>query len=425
MVHASEHATSLAHCHRLANGMPLLFEPLPYVHSVSVGIWAKAGSVHEAYEYAGVSHFLEHLFFKGTATRSAHELMEAIEKDGGHLNAFTTRDYTCVYVRALSQHTAAAIEILTDIVLNSELLDFEKERNVILEEIATNEDIPEDFVHDCLSLASWPGHSLGYPVAGFEKTVGKLSPDQVRHYYRERYTPSNMLFTIAGRFDEAAVRQQIESAFEGLAPANVPTDPSGPRFAPGVQGVERDIAQHHICLGFPGPTMTDDDRLAYELLSSTLGGGSTSRLFERIREDEGLAYSIYSFRSSYGVGGMIGMYAAVAPENVERTMELACQEMQDLKDKVIGQDEFSLNREQVKGGFLMGLESTFARMSRMAKNMIYHGRIIAPEETVAMIEAVTAEDIHALANRVFNRDSCCMAIVGPSGLGQLTEVPLQ
>jgi predicted Zn-dependent peptidase len=408
----------------LANGMRLLFDPMPSVRSVSMGVWVATGSANEDYHHCGVSHFLEHLFFKGTRSRSARAISEEIERSGGHINAFTGRDYTCVYVRTLDEHAADAIEVLADLIRDSQLFDFEKERNVILEEIASSEDIPEEYVHDRLAQRMWPNHPLGFPVSGFHETVAEMSVDDVRRYFEQWYRPGAMFFTIAGRFDEDTVHERVRRNFESMPATPVPPPREPPRFGAGIEYLARDIAQCHLCLGFPAVAMDSPRRYAFELLASALGGGTTSRLFDRIREREGLAYAIYSFRSAYRAAGSIGVYAAVAPENLAHTLTLIIEELQAMREGPMPPGELALNQEQLKGAYLMSLESTFNRMARLAKSHMYHGRLVPVDETVEAIEAITAEDVQRAARDAFLAGYAAGAVVGPSGLDVPKELAL-
>lgn len=416
-------AVDTSSIHKLDNGLTVLLEPLPYLRTAAAGVWIATGSSNERPEQAGVSHFLEHLFFKGTKKRTARQLMEAIESKGGHFNAFTSRDYTCLYSKMLGEHVGTAIEILGDIVRDSQFFDFEKERNVILEEIASIEDVPEDHVHDLLTRNFWPDHPLGTPIAGSKETMTAMTVEDVRAYFDHWYRPQNLIVSVAGCFDEATVLAQIQAEFSSL-PSGAAVQPDGaPVFTPGVQQIESDISQDHLCFAFPGPSIFDERRYTYNMLSNALGGGSTSRLFETIREQEGLAYSIYGYHSSYWRAGMMGVYAAIAPENLSKTYELSFAEIRKLREEPLPDQELELNREQLKGSVLMTLESTFNRMTRMAKSYMYHGRIIPVDEIIAGVEAVTAAQIQQLAQDSYTPEQCALVVLGPNE-AKLDGVPL-
>jgi len=409
---------------KLANGLTITTEPLPYLRSVAAGVWIKTGSANEFEAQAGISHFLEHLLFKGTEKRTARELVEAIESQGGQLNAFTSRDYTCLYVKTLDTHVASGIEILCDIIKHSLFCDLEKERNIVLEEIASIEDVPEDYIHELLTEHLWPAHPLGRSVLGTVESVGRFTLDDVRAYYAHWYRPGNLYFSIAGNFDEENVLTQVCNELQNLPPGPAGQRCTVPATGHGVKPFDREIAQDHLCIGFPGASLKDPKRYAFDVLCCALGGGSTSRLFDRVRENEGLAYSVYSFNSAYLASGILGVYAAVAPHNFARTLDITFEEIRKFRDEPMTADELNMNREQIKGNMLMSLENTFVRMARLAKSMMYYDRLVPIEEIVAAVDAVSIEDIQAVAAEAFTPERCAMVALGPLD-GQLPEtVPL-
>lgn len=408
---------------KLDNGLTVCMERLPYLHSCSAGIWIKTGSAYEQEREAGVAHFLEHLFFKGTKTRTARQIMEAIESRGGQLNAFTSRGYTCLYVKVLDRDIQTGIAILADLVKECTLIDWEKERNVILEEIASIDDTPDEQIHDLFAEFHWPNHPLGRPVSGYAHSVAKLTRDDVEAFFRTWYRPENMCFSIAGNFDQDVVFAQIAEEFSGIEGAPNVLDLPAPTFNSGATHVTRDIAQIHLCLAFPGPQLDDPRRYTGEVVSSILGGGSTSWLFERIREEEGLAYSIYTFHSFYPQTGLLGVYAAVAPQNHHRALELTFDAFRQMRDEGITPEDLEMNREQIKGNMLMALESTFTRMTRMAKCMMYYGRIVPIDEIIANVDRVTVEGVQAYAQDYFHADRCALMTLGPVN-GKPAEITL-
>lgn len=405
---------------KLPNGLTISMERLPYLRSCSAGIWIKTGSAYEQEHEAGVAHFLEHLFFKGTTSRTARQLMEAIESRGGQINAFTSRGYTCLYVKVLDRDVHTGIEILADLVKNCTLVDWEKERNVILEEIASIEDTPDEQIHDLFAEYHWPQHPLGRPVSGYAHSVGKLTRDDVEHFYKTWYRPDSMFFSIAGNFNEDAVLQQLTREFSSIAGDPASFDLAAPMFHAGIKHVTRDIAQSHVCVAFPAPSLEDPRRYACEVASSILGGGSTSWLFERIREEEGLAYAIYTFHTFYPRTGLLGVYAAVAPQNAGRALDLTFEAFREMRDEGVSEEDLEMNREQIKGNMLMALESTFTRMSRMAKCLMYYGRLVPIEEIITNIDAIKGDDLRALAADFFTADSCAVMTLGPES-GQTME----
>ncbi len=409
-----QHSDSEIRIHRLDNGFTIAMERLPYLHSASCGVWIKTGSAAEQAREAGLAHFLEHLFFKGTQRRNVHQIMDAVESRGGYLNAGTSREYTTLYSRMLEQHIDIGIDVLADILINSTFRDLEKERGVILEEIASIEDTPDELSHDLLAEHHWPDHPLGRPVSGYAETVSAMKYEDCRAFYSTWYKPDNMVFAIAGNFDEDKVLRQVEQAFRDLPAGAVPPMDSAPSFQAGVKMVERPITQTHIGIAFPGPCATDDARYCCNLLAGVLGGGGTSRLFELIREEEGLAYNVYAYHTNHIAVGMMGVYEAVAPQNSERALDLTFKELQRIRDEVVELEELERSREQLKGSMLMALEGTYARMSRMAKGLLFKGRISPVEEIIAAIDAVTPEDLTAFAQQHFRSESCALLLLGPS-----------
>lgn len=406
--------TQSAVIHRLDNGIALALERLPYMHSVSIGVWIKAGSGCETAANAGISHFLEHLLFKGTPKRTAREIAEAIEGRGGHINAFTSREYTCVYTRVLNEHIGTAIDVLTDIVRHSQFNDLEKERNVILEEIAAAEDVPDDYIHDAFTQALWPDHPMGRPIAGYNSTVSAITFDDVQAYHGAEYTPENIVISVAGKFDPDFVMAMFEHGLGDMPSGDANEFGPCPMTQGSAQWIQRDNThQAHLCFGFPSVTIHSENRYVCDVLNSTLGGGSTSRLFEKIREEEGLAYSVYSFNYSYPTAGMFGVYAGVAPENLNLAAELCFNEIRDLSANPMSAAEIEMNRELLKGNMLMALESTFNRMARMAKSILYHGRVIPVEEVVNRIDSVKAEDVMERAAAMFRPEVCTLTALGP------------
>lgn len=413
-IRVSSESDQAAVIHTLDNGLTLVMETIPYVRSATIGVWIRAGSANERPDEAGISHLVEHLLFKGTGRRTARMIVEEIEGRGGQINAFTSREYTCVYAKVLENDIDLAVDVLADIVQHTQFLDLEKERNVILEEISSAEEIPEDYIHDAFTSRLWPGHAMGRPVAGFQETVRNIAFDDVQRYHRTWYRPHNIIVSIAGRIDIERTTELIEAQFAGLAEGDPLPVSSSPIPGSGAEAIVRTQAnQAHLCFGFPGSKCTDDNRFAMELLSSCLGGGSTSRLFEKVREDEGLAYSIYTFNYAYPTAGMFGVYAAIAPENVARVAEISFQEMVGIRGGDLLASELSTNRELLKGGLLMALESTFNRMARMAKSLMYHGRIVPVDEVVNRIEQVGLDDVRQAAELIFQPENCALLVLGP------------
>lgn len=421
MIHMADSTTTI---HRLDNGFTIAMEPLPYVHSATFGLWIKTGSAAEDPREAGLAHFLEHLFFKGTKTRTVHEIMDAIERRGGYMNASTSREYTTLYVRMLEEHIGAGIEILFDILNNSLFTDIEKERGVILEEIASIEDTPDELAHDLLSEFHWPNHPLGRPISGYTKTVSGFTRQDFLRFYSTWYTPSNMVFSIAGKFNPEEVLRQVEAAMASIKSQDPPQMAGMPHFQPGIKTVHRPISQAHIGIAFPGPSATDQDRFQCSMLTGILGGGSTARLFECIREREGLAYSVYAYHTNHISTGMMGIYEAVAPNNCERAIALTLDELSRIRQEPVKAEELECARQQLKGSMLMAFEGTYARVSHMAKGLLFKGRVTPVEEIVADIDAVTIDGLLEYAANHLTQDSCAMLVLGPEEIKIPGEIAL-
>jgi len=409
-------ATSLETCARvetLPNGFRIALERLPYLHSVTAGIWIQTGSADELPQEAGIAHFLEHLFFKGTKNRDALQIVADIENKGGQLNAFTSHEHTCLYAKVLSKDVHIAVDVLGDLIRNCTLNDLEKERSVVLEEIASVQDSPDDYVHELHSEYLWPNHPMGRPIEGTIESVTALTEQDVRDFYTRWYQPQNMVFAVAGNFDEDAVLEQIVSLFGDMGGAVLPGRCTVPSFNPGAIHFDKDISQYHYCLGFPAPTITDQERYTCDLAVSILGGGSTSRLFQKIREEEGLAYSISAYHAFYTRAGMMGVYAAVTPQHLHKALDLTFAELRDMRENGVPQEELDLNREQVKGNILMSLENTFVRMGRMARSLMYYDRIMPVEELIGRINDVSTDGVQAYIRRTFTPAQCALITLGP------------
>ena len=398
---------------RLPNGMTVLMERLPYLRSVSAGLWIRTGSANETPEQSGISHFLEHLFFKGTKTRTARQLMEVVENRGGQLNAFTSREYTCLYVMSLTEYLSEALDVLFDITCNSLFCDLEKERNVILEEIASIEDVPEDYSMELLVRRTWPEHPLGMPVSGLQETVSALTLADIRAYYEKWYRPEHIFFSVAGNFDEEAVLAQVAEAMGAMTPGSAAKCMTPPAFHGGARHVGCDISQTHIGLLFPAPPVTSPGRYACDVLSNALGGASTSRLFESIREQAGLAYSIYTFQSYYYTSGVLGVYAAVAPQNCAHALELIFKEIREFRDKPMDAQEVEIHRNQIKGAAVMAMEGPVARATHTAKSVMYGNHLQTLDDLLTNIGRVSEEDLAQLSNEMFRPENCSLLVYGP------------
>ncbi len=400
----------------LENGVTILTEEIPHVRSVVLGVWVEVGSRDEAPEYHGLSHFIEHLFFKGTHRRTASEIAESLEAVGGQLNAFTTKEYTCYYARVLDEHFDLAADVLTDMFFNSRFAkeDLEREKNVVLEEIKMYEDTPDELVHDVFASTLWQGHPLGRPVLGRQETVRNFDREAVLSFYERYYLRGRVIVAAAGHITHQQVVDRLSGAFAAIGPPAGGT-PSVHRPVPHreVTCRTKDTEQVHLCLGTAGLSLDHEQLYVLQVVNTVLGGGLSSRLFQQIRERRGLAYSVYSYHSSYRDSGIFGIYAGLSKENTRQVLELICREVLDLSANGLRPEELRRAKDQLKGGLLLSLESVSTRMSRLAKSELYLRRHLTPEEVVERIERVTDEDVRRLAADMLRPEDFSIAVVGP------------
>ena len=399
---------------RLTNGVRVLSEPLPDLTSATVGIWVENGSRYERAEQAGISHFLEHLFFKGTARRSAAQIAQEIDAVGGVLNAFTGKEYTCYYAKVLREHLPLALDLLADIFTQSTFAaeEIERERSVIVQEISQVEDTPDDYVHELFNLAFWPGHPLSRPIAGTAETVSRLGRDDFLRFLEVRYRPDRVLIAAAGALTHDALLAVADRQFGALAGSAAGVDGGPPEPRAGVSVHEKRLEQVHLCLGTPGIAQTDAERYAAHLVNLALGGGMSSRLFQEIRERRGKAYTVYSFLSSYCDAGYTGVYVGTSAEWTREVVEVIRGELARVVRDGLAPDELLRAKNQMKGSLLLGLETSDSRMSRIAKNEIYFGRDVPLEEVAAGIDAVTNDDVLRVSRRLFRPDALALTVLG-------------
>ncbi|NQU08721.1 MAG: insulinase family protein [Candidatus Abyssubacteria bacterium] len=408
--------------YQLSNNIEVITERIPHFKSATIGVWIRAGSVNETRDINGVSHLLEHLFFKGTRTRTARQISEALEGMGGTANAFTSREYTCIYARTLDSHIDVAMELLADVLLNSTFRDVEKEKTVIAEEIQSYIDTPDEHVHDMLCSVIWRRHSLGFPITGSKKGLAALSRKTVKDYYKRWYVPSNVIVAAAGGFNNNALRDLIETHFSGLSGSGNRHAYDAPTIRAAKKIYPRRIGQTHLCIGLPGVRANDKKRYAVNLLANILGGSSISRLYQRVREDEGLAYQVNSFLSSFENTGMIGVYAALGPRQTQKAFDIIIEEMASLKKKKVPNDELQTAKEQLKGSIVLSLESTSGRMMRLARSVCTLGRVENLKTIMNKIDAVTSEEIRELARELFLNEALNVVALGPLKKLQLREL---
>ena len=406
----------------LPTGLRILTEAIPTTRSASLGVWVGIGSRDETPALHGASHFLEHLLFKGTHKRTALEISAEIEAVGGETNAFTTKEYTCYYARVLDADLPLAVDVLCDAIADSllEPADVETERGVILEEIAMHEDEPGDEVHDLFAEAIFGDHPLGRLISGTPESITPMTRNQINTFYRRRYTAPEIVVTAAGNLDHATVVRLVRKALAGTPLDAGSAAPAGPRPAGKKVRVRksqtvvlhRDTEQAHIVLGGSGLGRHDERRFALGVLNNVLGGGMSSRLFQEIREKRGLAYSVYSYASQHADAGLFGVYAGCAPAKAPEVLDLIRAELDRVAADGITAEELSRGKGMVKGSYVLGLEDTGSRMSRLAKSELLHGDLMGVDELLARVDAVTVEEVNAVAADLLSRERS-LAVVGP------------
>ncbi len=400
----------------LGNGLRVVSEEINYVHSVSVGIWVKVGSRHESKAEEGVAHFIEHMLFKGTSLYSASDIAKIIDSVGGVLNAFTTKEYTCFYIKVLKEHFDLAFNLLCEIYFNSvfDPEEIAKEQNVVLQEINMTVDTPDDYIHDIYSEVFFRNHPLNHSILGESRTVLSMNRQRMKDYFNTRYlVPERIIITAAGNIKHNQFLDRVEKKFSHLKSSNTVKDYVDFSPVKNIRFNTRELEQVHICFGVPGVSYLDERRYALFLLNTILGGSMSSRLFQEIRENRALAYSIFSFASSFHDTGYVSVYMGVTKENVEEAVETALREVKLLKDKEVDMDELLNAKEQLKGNILLSLESSDSRMSRAAKCEIYSNSFIPVEDVIKKVETVRQEDIQQLALDLFNEDMFTFIFLGP------------
>ncbi|MEA2571546.1 MAG: hypothetical protein QOI24_3547 [Acidobacteriota bacterium] len=399
----------------LPSGLTVLIETLPYVRSVALGYYLRSGSAVETEEHGGASHFLEHLVFKGTKTRTTADIAQVIDILGGDVDAFTGKEYTSFYAHVLDEQVDTALDLLTDIVTSPQFTDadLEMERGVILEEIKMVEDTPDDLVHEIFVTAFWPDHPLGRPILGTEETVNRLQRKQILEHYAEMFHPANVIFCASGNIRPEQVLPFLEKHF--------PPDPRPPMrrdWEPPTPAQhiilreKRELEQVHLCLGSRGFPQQTEERYAAALFNAVLGGGMSSRLFQRIREKEGLVYTVMSYHNGYLHGGYEAVYAACMPKNLKRVLSLTLAEMKKIKEEGATAAELRDAKLHLKGSILLSLESTVSRMSGIARQEYYFGRQFSPDDIIEHIDAVTLEDIQRVAKTIVDPESLSLTLIG-------------
>ena len=399
----------------LANGVRILSKHMPYARSVSMGVWVNVGARDESASESGLSHMIEHMIFKGTGQRSASQIAKEFDAIGGHTNAFTSFEATCYHARVMDAQMGKMVDILTDIFLNSvfDPQEVEKERPVIFQEIGMVEDNPEEYIHLLTGRAYWGENPLGRSILGTRENVLTFSSNTLKGFFKRFYQPSRIVITVAGKIDHDRFVDLIGPGFDGIDPGQHFPTRSTPAVNPQIRLHHRSLEQAHICLAAPGIAISDPRRYAFSLLNTICGGNMSSRLFQKIREEKGLAYSVYSFTSSYEDTGMFGAYAGVHPDNADETVSLVVAEMRKLRTRPVEPSELENAKNFTKGNLLLASESVDNQMVRLAQNEINFGRHISMQEVVDSIDAVGIRQIMELAADLLQDDQIALTCLGP------------
>ena len=402
----------------LGTGLRLITESMPHVRSVSIGVWLTRGSRHESEDRGGIAHFVEHMLFKGTATRTAEDIAQEIDSIGGQLDAFTAKDYASYYIKVLDEHLPTAVDLLSDIVMNPnfEPEDLAREKKVILEEIKMVEDTPDDLVHELFTQHFWEGHALGRPILGSPESVESFTPDILRDYFHSAYVAPNLIVSAAGNIEHAKVRDLISAAFSKLPDARGSFEDTPPVVVPQVIVRSKELEQSHVCLGTNSYPQNHPDRYVSYIMNTVLGGSMSSRLFQNVREKRGLAYAVFSGLSAYRDAGNITIYAGCANEAVPEVVDLCVEELRGMKAAPVPDAELRRAKDHLKGSLMLSLENTASRMSHLARQEIYFERHFGLDETLAGVERVTAADVTRVATDLFSNGSLAATVVGPSPL---------
>jgi predicted Zn-dependent peptidase len=393
----------------------VITEVMPHVRSVSVGVWVGTGSRRESADQNGITHFIEHMLFKGTTKRSAEEIARSVDSIGGNLDAFTAKELCCYNTKVLDEHLSLAFDVLADLVLHPMFReeDIAKEKGVILEELKMEEDNPDYLVHEIFTANFWKDHPLGKPILGTKDTIKRFDRDAVDRYYRAEYLPSNTLITAAGRLSHEGMVDLVREHFESLPPGRqAPSGPAPTTHARISLRNKKSLEQVQLCLGVPSFPLPHDERFTCYVLNTLLGGGMSSRLFLIIRERQGLAYSVFSELNPYRDTGCLSIYAGTSAEAVGRVVESILKEFRQLKQDPVPEDEVRRAKDHLKGSLMLSLESTSSRMSNLARQQMYFGRFFSLDELVDSIEAVTAKDVQAIAQKFFDQKQIALTVLG-------------
>jgi predicted Zn-dependent peptidase len=401
--------------HVLPNGLTVITEQMSHIRSVSVGIWLKTGSRDEDSEWNGISHFIEHMVFKGTETRSAEAIARQVDSIGGNMDAFTAKECICFNIKVLDEHLPLAMDVLSDLVLHPvfDAGDIAKERGVILEEIKMDQDNPDYLVHEIFTQSFWKDHALGLPILGTRETVRKFERPVVSRFYGHHFAPGNLVVCAAGNLNHQNFVDLVAKHFEHVKPAKNGLHSPAPKtsFRINLRN-KKSLEQVQICIGVPSLPVAHERRYASYILNTLLGGGMSSRLFQNIRERQGLAYSIYSDLNPYRDTGSMCVYAGTSRESAVKVVECVVAEFRNLKSTPVPEEELRRSKDQLKGSLMLSLESSMARMSNLARQEMYYDRFYGLDELIERIEAVTAEDLQRTADEFFRTEQIAVTILG-------------
>jgi predicted Zn-dependent peptidase len=399
----------------LPNGIRVITERMPHVRSVAVGVWVETGSRHEPEDRGGMSHLIEHLVFKGTATRSAQDIARTMDSVGGQMDAFTTKEHTCFYVQVLDEHLPLAVDLLTDILLHPlfNADELEREKSVVLQEIKMVEDTPDDLIHDLFAAQVWEGHPLGRPILGTREAVTGYGRDAVHDHFTGHYIPPRIIIAVAGNVAHERVVELFGRGFNGFARPAIEHPPAAPPLKPGINIVPKELEQVHLVLGFPGMGHSAPERYALFLLNDVVGGSMSSRLFQEVRERQGLVYSIHSGVQAFRDTGTLYVYAATDAPNFSKVLKSTLKEIRDLKKQGVSADDLARAKDHLKGSLMLSLESTSSRMNRLAKHEMHFGSFLTMDAMLAAIDGVRHEEVQALVGELLDEDRLALTTYGP------------
>jgi predicted Zn-dependent peptidase len=412
----------------LPNGLTILTEKMDHIRSVAMGVWIRAGSRHEMAEVNGISHFVEHMVFKGTKSRSAQRIAREVDAIGGNLDAFTGKETVCFNIKVLDEHVPTALDVLSDLVLNPIFASDEitRERGVILEEIKMDEDNPDYLVHEIFTQAFWKDHPLGKPILGTKETVKRFERDTLCNFYGQRFHGGNMIFSAAGNIDHNIFVEQVTRRFESLPAGESVTAVVPPKTAARIiLKNKKALEQVQLCLGVPAPAIADESRYVTLVLNTILGGGMSSRLFQTVREERGLAYSIYSDLNPYSDTGSLCVYAGTSSDRAIQVVQLVMEQFRRLKTETLPADELRRAKDQLRGNLLLSLESSMSRMSNLARQQMHFNYFFGMQEILDKVESITEDQVLAMANQLFQPETVAVTLLGRLDGVKLTRSQLE